>query len=110
MFLLVCEPENSPEITTQPHFNNLYLSKLTWAHSIFVHVTSGHNDLATEKKLSKFGTTLFGYLRSRSMTFVTLFLQTDMPCIYLVRAMSQLHFKTKISCLCQLGTKLCLIT
>ena len=44
------------------------------------------------------------------MTFVTLFLQTDMPCIYLVRAMCQLHFKTKISCLCQLGTKLCLIT
>ena len=31
----------------------------------FLHVTSGHNDLATEKKLSKFGTTLFGYLNSK---------------------------------------------
>ena len=30
--------------------------------------------------------------------------------MYLVRAMSQLHFKTNISSLCQLGTKLCLIT
>ena len=30
--------------------------------------------------------------------------------IYLVRAMFQLHFKTNISSLCQLGTKLCLIT
>ena len=28
-------------------------------------VTTGHNDLVTEKKLSKFGTTLFGYLRSK---------------------------------------------
>ena len=49
----------------QPNFNLLYLRKLPWAHSIFLHITSGHNDLATEKKLSKFGTTLFGYLNSK---------------------------------------------
>ncbi len=29
----------------------------------FFQITSGHNDLATEKKLSTFGTTLFGYDR-----------------------------------------------
>ena len=62
MFLLVCEPENSPEIITSP--NLLYLNKLLWAHSIFLHVTSGYNDPATEQKLSKFGT-LFGYLNSK---------------------------------------------
>ena len=33
----------------QPNFNLLYLRKLQWAHSIFLHITSGHNDLATEK-------------------------------------------------------------
>ena len=49
----------------QPNFNLLYLRKLQWAHSIFLHITSGHNDLATEKKLSKFGTTLFGYLNAK---------------------------------------------
>ena len=72
----------------------------------FVHVTSQHNDLATNKILLKFGTTLFGYLRTRSMTFVSCFFQTVMSCIYLVRAMSQLHFKTIISSLSQLGAKL----
>ncbi len=39
--------------------------EVTVAHSIFLHITSGHNDLATEIKLSKFGTTLFGYLNSK---------------------------------------------
>ncbi len=31
----------------------------------FLHITSGHNDLATEKILSKFGSSLFGYLNSK---------------------------------------------
>ena len=50
----------------QPNFNLLYLRKLPWAHSIFcTSLVDIYNDLATEKKLSKFGTTLFGYLNSK---------------------------------------------
>ena len=82
----------------QPNFNLLYLRKLPWAHSIFLHITSGHNDLATEIILSKFVTTQ----RSRSITFILLFTQTAMPC--LVRGMYQLNVKTNVSSLCQLQT------
>ena len=39
----------------QPNFNLLYLRKLPWAHSIFLHITSGHNDLATEKNYQNLG-------------------------------------------------------
>ena len=89
MFLLVCKPDNSPEITTSPTS-----ICCTSAGSYCGPITSGHNDIATEKQLSKFGTTLFGYLNS--MTFILLFTQTALPCIYLVRAMSQLHFNYMI--------------
>ena len=39
----------------QPNFNLLYLRKLPWAHSIFLHITSGHNDHATEKNYRNLG-------------------------------------------------------
>ena len=65
MFLLVCEPENSPEITTSPTSNCCTSGSYRGPTLFFLHITSGHNDLATEKKLSKFGTTLFGYLNSK---------------------------------------------
>ena len=41
------------------------MKKSTVRRLYFLHVTSGHNDLATENKISKFGTTLFGYIRSK---------------------------------------------
>ena len=55
------------------------------------------------KKLSKFGTTLFGYLNSKVKAndlHIIIFQNCHtMYCIHLVRAMSQLHFKTNISSL-----------
>ena len=64
MFLLVGKPENSLEITTS-QTSIICISGSYRGPTLFLHVTSGHNDLATEKKLSTFGTTLFGYLRSK---------------------------------------------
>ena len=66
MFLIVCEDENGPELTTYPtsifRISGAYCSPTLF---FCIHVTSGHNDLVTEKKLSKFEDTLFGYLRSK---------------------------------------------
>ncbi len=112
MFLIVCEDENGPELTTYPtsifRISGTYCSPTLFFCMSLVDIMT----LLQKKNYRNLGILFSGICgqRSRSMTFVTLFLQTAMPCICLVRAMSQLHFKTNISSLSQLGTKLCLIT
>ena len=112
MFLIVCEDENGPELTTYStsifRISGTYCSPTLFFCMSLVDIMT----LLQKKNYQNLGILFSGICgqRSRSMTFVTLFLQTAMPCICLVRAMSQLHFKTNISSLSQLGTKLCLIT
>ena len=111
MFLIVCEDENGPELTTYPtsifRISGTYCSPTQFFCMSLVDIMT----LLQKKNYQNLGIPFSGICgqRSMSMTFVTLFLKTAMPCI-LVRTMSQLHFKTNISSLSQLGTKLCLIT
>ena len=63
MFLIVCEDENGPELTTYP--TSIFRISGTYCSPTLFFCMSLVDIMTLLQKLSKFGDTLFGYVRSK---------------------------------------------